>query len=171
MGDFSLLAKGATMTERAANSFEIHTAREYLDGLVRPALDDFLTDTLSSRKAIACAIFTWHLRDWVWVQNKAELQNLFGVKKIGDFDSYLFTNCPSMVIIRNLATGSKHFKADGSAVQTTELAHGFPIGPSLLITQSHLTVKTETDLHFAEHLFENTVAYWEGFLTESGLLL
>ena len=152
------------MTDRATKSFEIRTARQYLDELLRPAYTEFLSDRLSSRKAIVCAIFAWHLRDWIWAQHKAELRIRLGLQTLADFDSYLFKNCPELSIIQEVATGSKHLKASGS-VQTTELAHGFA-GFPLVFTQSHLIAKTDTGVHFSGQLFKGAVAYWQNFFDE-----
>ncbi len=157
------------MVDHAAKSFEIRTARQYLDELLRPAYAEFREDRLSSRKAITCAIFAWHLRDWVWAQNKGKLEDALDLRKLADFDSYLFTNCPELSIIQELATGSKHFERIASAVQSTGLSHGHPIGLALVFTQSHLMVKTDT-LHRAENIFKRALAYWEAFFTQYALL-
>ncbi|HLG54639.1 MAG TPA: hypothetical protein VI485_04875 [Vicinamibacterales bacterium] len=91
------------MTDPATKSFEIRTAHQYLDGLLRPAHGDFLKDALSPRKAITCAIFAWHLRDWIWAQYKREFQVTLHLKELADFDRYLFANCPELELIQEIA--------------------------------------------------------------------
>ncbi len=62
------------MANSAKKSFDIVSAHDYLNELVRPAYADFIKDALSSRKAITCVVFAWHLNDWIWAQHKTELQ-------------------------------------------------------------------------------------------------
>ena len=154
------------MTDAAKKSFEIRTARDFLDELLRPAHADFMKDPLSSRKAIGCAIFAWHLRDWVWAQYKTELHTELGLRKRADLDHLLFAACPEFEIIQELANGSKHFKGEGSAVAGTELAHGYASGLLLVFTQSHLIVKTGTTSQFAENLLTKVLSHWDDFFAQ-----
>lgn len=117
------------MADSAEKSFEIHTARNYLDELLRPAYEDFTKDALSNRKAIACVIFAWHLHDWVWAQYKTELQVNLGLKTKADYDHYLFAECPELVVLQDLANGAKHFKSNRSTVAGTKLGSQFCFGP------------------------------------------
>lgn len=155
------------MTHTATKSFEIRTAREYLDELLRPAHADFMQDALSSRKAIACVIFAWHLHDWVWAQHKKMLKTKLDLKnKDPDYVNFLFKECPELKVLQELATGSKHFHSDYSDVDGTELTHGFVGSLYPPFTQSRLTVKTGETLHFTDCLLDKVVDFWNGFFAQ-----
>src|SRR4051794_15879994 len=112
------------MNESAQKSFEIRTCRDFLDELLRPAVDDFLQDRHSSRKAIVCVLFGWHLHDWVWAQHKRTLMPTLGMTTLEEFETYLVNRWPDLQLVREIANGSKHFRGDGSRVQGTALSHG-----------------------------------------------
>ena len=79
------------MTVPAAKSFEIRTARPFLDEVLRPNLADVLQDPLSSRKAINCAQSAWHFHDWVWKQHETEVRTALGVQSPNNFVSLLLS--------------------------------------------------------------------------------
>jgi len=151
------------MANPARKSFEIKTAQQYFEELLRPAHAEFLQDALSSRKAIACAIFAWHLRDWIWAGHKNQLRSAHQLKELRQFDRHLFAKCPELELIQEIATGSKHFEGDGTAITESGLVHGFA-GLPLIFTQSHLVVNAGGTVHFAGNLLTRAVSYWEEFL-------
>ena len=131
------------MANSAKKSFDIFSAHDYLDELVRPTYADFIKDALSSRKAITCVVFAWHLNDWIWAQHKTELQKNPGLKEKRDYIQFLFEMCPELEVLQDLANGSKHFKSDRSTVKDTKLSHGHASGFLLALPQSHLIVRTK----------------------------
>ncbi len=151
------------MANSAKKSFDIFSARDYLDGLLRPAYTDFIKDALSSRKAITCVVYAWHLTDWIWAQHKTELQKNPGLKKKRDYIQFLFAMCPELEVLQDLANGSKHFKSDRSTVEDTKLSHGHASGLLLAFTQSHLIVRTGKATYFIENLLEKVIANWDAF--------
>ena len=117
-----------------------------------PPINDFIKDVLSSRKAITCVVFAWHLYEWIWAQYKKELQKNPGLKEKSDYIQFLFTKCPELEVLQDLANGSKHFKSDRSTVAETKLSHGHASGLLLSLTQSHLIVETGQETYFIENL-------------------
>jgi len=151
------------MANSAKKSFDIFSAHDYLEQLLRPAYTDFIKDALSSRKAITCVVFAWHLNDWIWAQHKTEIQKNLGLKGKKDYIQFLFEKCPELEVLQDLANGSKHFKSDRSTVKDTELSHGHASGLLLAFTQSHLIVKTNKETYFIEKLLEKVLADWDHF--------
>ena len=150
------------MSNQAEKSFEIRTAHDYLTELVHASYKEYVADQLSSRKAIGCAIFAWHLNEWVWAQHKAQLRVRLSLKKYEDYRRFLFTECPELKVIQDLANGSKHFQSDGSTVKNTKLSHGHLMG-LLALTQSHLVVETGSGLNFANILLSKVMSFWDDF--------
>ncbi len=111
-------------------SFEIRTARQFLEGLVEPDYDEFLQDRGSSRLGIHCALGCWHLSDWVWedVLNgsprlRSEIDS--SIKGKHSFQAYAVKTCPDLGIVRVIANGSKHFTTGSSIVKDTKRAGTF----------------------------------------------
>ena len=150
------------MANSAKKSFDISSAYDYLDELLRPAYADFIKDALSSRKAITCVLYAWHLNDWIWAQHKTELQKNPGLKKKRDYTQFLFAMCPELEVLQDLANGSKHLKSDRSTVEDTELSHGHASLP-LAFPQSHLIVRTGKATYFIENLLNKVIANWDDF--------
>jgi hypothetical protein len=151
------------MSSQAEKSFEIRTAHDYLKELLHASYKEYMADQLSSRKAIGCVIFAWHLHDWVWAQHKPQLQARFGLTKKTDYLSFLITQCPELEVIQDLANGSKHFKSDRPTVKNTKLSHGHPMGLLLALTQSRLVVETGSGLNFANSLLSKVMSFWDDF--------
>lgn len=150
------------MSKDAYKTFEVRTARDYFELLVSQSFEDFKNDNLSSKAAIVCAVFTWHLHEWIWAQSGARVKTIPGISKLRDFQNFLFNECPAFLILAEVANGSKHFDSDRKSIKSTELKHGFY---SLIgTTESHLTVKTETELHFFDHILDKSVQYWDTFI-------
>lgn len=104
----------------ASKSFDIHTARDYLDQLVHQTQKDLQADPGSTRTAIAAAIFCWHLHDWVWAEHKKELQTKLDIgNRIEDWRSYLRTQRGEFEVVQGVATGSKHVQADQKEPSST----------------------------------------------------
>ena len=78
----------------AEHSFGIKSVRDFwreFDVLV----SEFLQDDLSSRKGVVCAIFGYHLVDWMDNEGQGPKSNFFAA-------------CPSLSILRDITNGTKH---------------------------------------------------------------
>ena len=93
-----------------SSSFGITTPAEFFDQLLVPQHHDFLSDNASSRFALTCAIFGYHLYDWV--NPTRVVQNNFRA----DFEAH-YQRHPAKVhlaemfdLTRRLTNGTKHFR-------------------------------------------------------------
>jgi hypothetical protein len=102
----------------AGKSFDIRTARDYLDQLVHQSQKDLRADP-GPKTAIAAAIFCWHLHDWVWAQHKGLLLTKLGLKRIRGFVKFLLDNCEEFKAIEGIANGSKHVQAEQKEPSST----------------------------------------------------
>lgn len=113
----------------AGKSFDICTARDYLDQLVHHSCEDLAHDPASSKAGITAAIFCWHLHDWVWAEHKQLLRANLGLENdIDDFCRFLIEHCAELEVIQGVANGSKHFKTDPDQKEPTSTARGW-VGP------------------------------------------
>jgi hypothetical protein len=85
-------------------SFSIQNAVDLLRAL-NAAVDDYLTDPLSSRKAVICAMFSWHLVDWVHQEYPAVAAKF---PKLTDYQLHLKSECKSLSYMQDITTGTKH---------------------------------------------------------------
>lgn len=151
-------------TPQANQSFEIRTSQDYLEYLVCPSLGDFQTEHTSSRAAITCAIFVWHLHDWIWAEHKAAISNRLGIKSKRDFVCYLTNDCRELSVVQEIANGSKHFKSEKKEIRSTDLTSGFYQGLLALGTASHLTVELESQTVVFLEILKTCIQYWNDFL-------
>ncbi len=58
-------------------TFEVKNSKGYFNYFLDQQLKDFLTEKNynSSRHAVACAMFAYHLREWIWESNKDSVKN------------------------------------------------------------------------------------------------
>lgn len=68
-------------------------------------VDDYLKEPLSSVKAVVCAMFAWHLVDWVH-QEYPEVSGNFA--QLGQFQRALQEQCNSLVFMQDITNGTKH---------------------------------------------------------------
>ncbi len=93
-----------------AHSFDIRTPEQFFQAFLE-TVADYLADPLS-RKAVAAAMFGWHLCDWV-------------VNAYGGTRADLKRRCPSLRLLEDICNGSKHFQPDaGAKVVGTDLRPG-----------------------------------------------
>ncbi len=83
-----------------AHSFELRTAADFHRAL-QLQVAEYQDDDLNSVKAVACALFAWHLAEWV-------LAEFFASEDLGTFRSDLVAKCPELEFMGNIADGTKH---------------------------------------------------------------
>ncbi len=147
------------MEKETRTSFDLRTVQDYFENLVLESYEDFKKYRVSSKLAITCAIFTWHFYDWLWANHKSKLQDRLNLKKKGDFQEFLFNEQPAFRLLCEIANGSKHFDSEGQDIKATRLQHGF-MGPMLGILESHLTIRTDTQLFYFDHILMHCIEYW-----------
>ncbi|NMF83309.1 hypothetical protein [Nodosilinea sp. P-1105] len=152
------------MSKEAYKSFEIRTAEHYFNQLVLQSFEDFKKNILSSKSAIICAVFVWHFHEWMWAQSSCEIKVNLGIKKCNEFKNYLYKECPSFLIVSEIANGSKHFNSDGKMINHTSLQHGF-VGMTMPL-ESHLIIKTPDKIYFFVNELRACIQYWEDFMKD-----
>jgi len=137
-------------------TFGINTARDYFENILVPNYEDFLKSQLDVKEALTCSIILWHQKDWVWSSEEARLQSKFGIKDINDFHNFIFSKCPDLKIIQELATHND--------IQVAQKEDGFASGLSA-ITTSFLTLKIDGSTLFIIKIFKNVMNYWKELIS------
>jgi hypothetical protein len=152
----------------ASKSFDIRTARDYLDQLVHQTQKDLQGDPGSTRTAIAAAIFCWHLHDWVWAQHinknkelQAKLQ-LAGDRK-ENWRNYLRNQCKELTAIEGIATGSKHVQADHKEPSSTTSGWVQKDFVNFDWVQTSLSVEFHGKSVQFTDILDTCVRYWDDF--------
>ena len=153
-------------------SFEIRTARQFLEGLVEPDYEEFLKEPSSSRLAIHCALGCWHLTEWVWadvLKPDTRLRSAIhsSIRDCHRFRAYAVTTCPELDIMRQIADGSKHFGGQNSSVRDSNLAGGaFDKGFSAGFDIGRLEVELPGEKRAFTDCLERVVAFWRAFFSK-----
>ena len=155
-------------------SFEIRTARQFLEGLVEPDYEEFLKEPSSSRLAIHCALGCWHLTEWVWadvLKGNTSLCSAIDasirVNDFGSFCAYAVTTCSELDIMRQIADGSKHFGGQSSTVRDSSLAGGaFDKGFSAGFDIGQLEVEMPGGKRRFTDCLEAAVGFWRAFFSK-----
>jgi hypothetical protein len=104
-------------------SFDIKTTSDFLKKLLED-YKEFCRDKTSSRAALNCAITAWHLTEWTYIEFQHQIANQFTT--LGLYQKYLKAQCPSLQIMHDLTTGTKHFllKSHSPVIKDTTLVKG-----------------------------------------------
>lgn len=83
------------------------------------AIDDYLSDVLSTRKAVMCAMFAWHLTDWVQAEHPKHPTRR-------TLQDEARRHCPALSYMRDIVTAAKHrsIRAWVSAVKSADAHRG-----------------------------------------------
>ena len=105
-----------------AQSFGVNTSAEFFQAFSE-AVDEYMSAAdVVLWKAMACAMFAWHLREWVE-------QDPGVTKKHKKHLEQLAKNCPSIGHMKAIANGSKHCQlqdqSKGSVVASRHQPGGF----------------------------------------------
>ena len=143
-----------------SKSFDIRTAQQFLDYLVREACDDAQGDQLSSRSAIAAAIFCWHLHEWVWEEHKTTLTTRLRLRTRDDLVQDLLVNCPEFEVVQGIANASKHFHSQQK--EPTSTAKGWAIFDTLALwSYTDLTVEFKGNTVKFLDVLRACLKYWD----------
>jgi hypothetical protein len=143
-----------------SKSFDIRTAQQFLDYLVREAYDDAQGNQLSSRAAIAAAIFCWHLHEWVWAEHKTTLTTRFCIRTKDDLVQYLLVNCPEFEVIQGIANGSKHVHSQQKEPTSTTIGWAI-FGTLALWSYTALTVEFKGNTVKFLDVLRACLEYWD----------
>lgn len=128
--------------------------------------DKLRRNPLSIELAISCATKSWHLTDYTF----EEFKSVHGFTKIGDFRASLY--CPSLNIMHDIATESKHFvvsrpksdladsKIHEGDFSPTDFSFDFDV------SRLELIMNDGSRVAFIEEL-EKTITFWKNYLQTS----
>ena len=106
-----------------SGSFGITTPGEFFDQLLLPQHRDFLSDNASSRFALTCAVFGYHLYEWVNTAPgkdfKADFKARYSSHPAKDHLAEMFD------LARRLTNGTKHFGNRVGTERNRDLARLF----------------------------------------------
>lgn len=128
--------------------------------------DDFMIEQHSARRALHCAITSYHLAEWVWkdwLKDDHVVKKALGVSNDKSFYNWINRTCVWFSPVRDLTNGTKHFNQN----QNFETIRMYgPLGPS---GQGSLIIdygEGAGELHRwqpAGHLLEVVVRFWRDF--------
>jgi hypothetical protein len=151
--------------------FDILTAKDYYERLLKPIIEDYKKDRLSSSKALMCAMLLWHFAEWIFHSQPNEMTKLFGVtqdyKKLRD---HIISKCEGYHFVGSVGLGSKHFRLtdpNHNDVKQTGESHGHLSG-LFGLTESHLFLQMKDDKirHIDTDIISSMNA-WEEFIRTS----
>lgn len=148
-----------------STSFGLKTVSDYYSQLLVPSFDAFAADTSSPCKAITCAIFMWHLLDWVSAQHERELAAL-GISDSKKLKEHICASCEEFKVISAIANGSKHYELSyATGVTESGVKHGYMRGPLISFgTVSHVFVNFNGSEVTFIAVLRHCLAFWESFL-------
>ena len=84
----------------------------FFEEVAKPSFDDFMTTVSSFRTAFNAATALFHLHEWVWEFNRAEIERKYGrtFSKKGTFWKFIESQIPRARFVRDLANASKHVR-------------------------------------------------------------
>lgn len=145
------------------HSFNIKSSNDFLQKLVED-FEALTNNPLSSSIAINCAMTAWHLTDWVFKEYAAQ----HGYNDLGNFR--LSLDCPSLLIMHDIANGSKHLELSRpkSQISDTETHEGFFDSNffdhrSFDVDTLQLVMEDGSKLSFTDEV-EKAMLFWKNYI-------
>ncbi|HDM8199184.1 TPA: hypothetical protein P0E36_005391 [Vibrio harveyi] len=85
-------------------SFDIKNSKDLFQEFSCLA-EEYRKEPLSSGSAVICAIFSWHIVEWIY-QEYPSLATTYPKKR--DFQNFMKGSCPALGYMQDIANGSKH---------------------------------------------------------------
>ncbi len=128
--------------------------------------NDFINDDLSVQKAKRLAISSWHLVDWTFEEYKP----VHNYNNIGEYRKSLFFDCPSLKIMHDIATTTKHKllsrpKADIKNTKEHQGAFSSDFSFDFDISYLELEKNDGTILSFREES-EKVKMFWDNYFKD-----
>ena len=157
-------------------SFNITSAKGFLDKLHEEQNDFAASHCLSARHALNAIITGYHLHEWVWgecLKARTDLikgWSLQAHKSAKEFRNYLTEQCcPTLGDAKEVANGTKHFglhkiatgEHHGAFQRNAFQANAFDV--------SYLWIDRNGKKQKAEHFIKELVDFWDGFFAQYGL--
>jgi hypothetical protein len=149
-------------------SFSIKTPKDYLDKLVRFSYDNYRIDAASDYKGLSCAMFTWHLKDWLWELERSKLVE--GKSKAKNkWERTLRDRCLELKFVEELVDGTKHVRSNTRNTISGAVEGGYFRGLLGLGTSSELVVHTNNEKIELVVILKKCLDFWESYLDEKGI--
>jgi hypothetical protein len=132
-------------------SFDIKTPSDFLERMVLPQYDDFLTNNASSRYALLCIVVAYHMYEWA--NNRQEFTKV-------DFEARYSAETHlvgSFELARRLVNGTKHFK---NRIET-KTQTGFSSAFSEEFRRPLSIVRDDGSETSADSLLREIVEFWK----------
>jgi hypothetical protein len=133
--------------------FGFQSARELWDELVLPACEQFKA-VPSRANAIVASWAAWHLKDWLW-HEKHPGEETRNNKNYEAFDGVLFSDCPELAWIRDVAEAGKHRGLGRASLVVSKVENTWPDNSTPAVI--HLTDGTE---HEFGNVLSIVIEYW-----------
>lgn len=148
-------------------SFDIKNSTDLFKEF-RNRIDEYFKEPLSSGNAVICAMFAWHIADWIY-QEFSSISSRYN--KIKNFQADLKQNCSSLSYMQDIANGTKH-KSITFYVPEVKSAekHGgaFPsdFNKSFDIPRLKLTLQNGNIVYFDEEIVK-VREFWKNYFTKT----
>jgi hypothetical protein len=148
------------------------TARDYSDNIVSAAYSRFLK-IKNRENAIAAAKAISDLRDWLWHDTHPAVDPRDDVDGYKAFTAALFSDCPELELLRDIADGAKHgsklgrknvkvARITGSGSPGGTLYEFSPLGMNESTPACHLEIDVGDGVsHKLPEVLERAMRYWQ----------
>jgi len=151
--------------------FSVATAKDFY-AIVVEDFNDLMVEKDSPRRAMHCAITSFHLHEWVWAEmcrDKALMERVGIAKRDKElFLEWIDSKCPFFAGVQAIANGSKHLapSRDMETMRVTGYGSGpngtGPYGTSYLLIDWGAGAGEHRWMP-ALHLLEIVVRFWRNF--------
>ena len=160
-------------------SFEIDSSLKLYNKLLEE-YSDFDKQHLNPRFAVNCAVTSWHLTDWTYLEfykNDDRFQNSFSKNKKGElikisglmkYNQYVIKQCPELEYMRLITNGIKHCILNDKSRKEKAIVHQGDYSTDYSrhdfdVARFVIEIDENTKINF-EHVLLKTIEFWNGIL-------
>ena len=143
-------------------TFDANSSEKKLQNL-NAFYNDYLLDNLSVTKALDLCSNSWHLIDWIL----KEYHQVHNFTKIEDLRNALYPSCPSLKIMHDITTSSKHLKVSSpkSKIGDTRIHKGGfdkSFGKDFDISNLQIILEDGQVLQFTDEI-SKVILFWNRY--------
>ena len=151
-------------------SFGIVNSRQFLQKLEEDLLDFESNDT-SARHAINCAITSFHLIDWTFMQyfkNGGAYLGMKPKKAIESYRSKIFEECEDLKYMEAIANGSKHCIRENDPNRLSGLSGDFdsPDFDARDFYNKRFTIDWDDEIIDFKEKLVATIQFWRNYIQQ-----
>lgn len=145
--------------------FGINSTKDKLE-LLKEAYEAYKKDRLNINLAEKICLDAWHLNDWVFVELYGETARN---QKINEFRTQLFSECPEMKVLHDIANTGKHKILTRSKSDITDSYKQYGVFKDGVFAdgifqKSDLVIQTSNQTISVETLVEIAIKHWSRIL-------